>query len=63
MVCPVDGIEYYFHGAKLYGIDLSAEYLFRPVIGSMKVLDDCMSYSAINERLKTYLSILGIDDG
>ena len=29
----------------------------------MKVLDDCMSYSAIYERLKTYLSILGIDDG
>ena len=63
VVCPVGRIEHYFHDEKLYGIDLSAGYLFRPVMGSMKVLDDCMSYSAIYERLKTYLSILGIDDG
>ena len=60
VVCPVGGIEHYFYDAKLYGIDLSAGYLFCPVMGSMKVLDDCMSYSAIYERLKTYLSILGI---
>ena len=63
VVCPVGGIEHYFHDAKLYGIDLSAGYLFRHVMGSMKVLDDCMSYSAIYERLKTYLSILEINDG
>ena len=62
MVCPVGGIGHYFHDAKLYGTDLSAGYLFRPVMGSMKVQDDCVSYSAIYERLKTYLSILGIDD-
>ena len=46
MVCPVVGIEYYFHNAKLFRIGLSAGYLFRPVMGSMKELGDCMSFSA-----------------
>ena len=63
IVCPVNGIESYFHVAKLYGIDLSSGYLFRPVRGTKTVLNESMSYSAIYERLKTYLSVLGIDSG
>ena len=62
-ICPVRGLEEYFRVAKLHGIDLSSGYLFRPVLGGKTVLNDSMSYSAIYERLKTYLSVLGIDEG
>lgn len=62
-ICPVQGLEEYFRVAKVHGIDLSSGYLFRPVLGGKTVLNDSMSYSVTYERLKTYLSALGIDDG
>ena len=35
--------------------------MFCPILGGKKVLNDSMSYSAIYEKLKTYLAVLGID--
>ena len=37
--------------------------MFRPILGAKTVLNESISYSAINERLKTYLSVLGIYSG
>ena len=62
-ICPVRGLEEYFRVAKNYGIGLSSGYLFRPILGGKTVLNDSMSYSAIYEKLKAYLSVLGIDEG
>ena len=36
---------------------------FVPYLGAKMVLNESISYSAIYERLKTYLSVLGIDSG
>ena len=63
MIVTVKGIERYLHDAKLYGIDLSFGYVLHPVLGAKTVLNESISYSAIYERLKTYLSVLGIDSG
>ena len=56
-ICPVKGIERYLHDAKLYGIDLSFGYMFHPVLGAKTVLNESISYSAIYEKLKTYLLV------
>jgi hypothetical protein len=63
MVCPVVGITQYMENAKSLSIDLSCGYLFRPITNSGKVENNPLSYEAIYDRLKHYLSILGIDKG
>ena len=46
-ICPVKGKERYLHDAKLYDIDLSFGYMFRPVLEAKTVLNENISYSAI----------------
>ena len=63
LICPIYALEYYFAQSAKFGLDLSSGYAFRLVTEQGKVLDDAISYSAIYERLKYYLQILGIDEG
>lgn len=62
-VCPVRGLDKYFKWAKEKGVDLSLGYLFRPVSDCGRVLDQQFGYTAIYERLKSYLTTLGIYEG
>ena len=62
-ICPVKGLLEYVEFCKRCGVDLSAGYLFRVVSENGRVLDQCVSYSAIYERLRYYLSTLGIYEG
>lgn len=63
LICPIAGLEEYLTWARRFGVDLSTGFLFRPVARDDRVLDESISYSAIYERLKTYLSTLGINEG
>ncbi|XP_062602975.1 uncharacterized protein LOC134264730 [Saccostrea cucullata] len=63
LTCPIAGLESYLSGSKSLGIDLETGYLFRTVTENGVVLNTPLSYSSIYERLKTYLRILGLDEG
>ena len=62
-ICPVEGLNKYYKWAKEKSVDLRLGYLFRPVSESGRVLDQQLGYTAIYERLKSYLTILGINEG
>ena len=62
MICPVEGLKLYLEIAKSHGIDLSRGYLFRPTQRNMVLLQP-LSYEAVYDRLKFYLSILDIYEG
>ena len=63
LICPVKGIQDYLHITKSLGITLQCGYLFRPLTDFGRVINEPLSYSAIYERLREYLSRLGIYDG
>lgn len=66
ILCPVKALDFYIDGARQMGIDLRQGYLFRPVavINKVaKVMDKPLSYSAVYERLKYYMTSLGIREG
>lgn len=63
LICPVSGLEEYLNYCKRWHVNLSNGYLFRQVTENNIVLDASVSYSLIYERLKTYLRLLGIDNG
>jgi integrase len=63
-VCPVRALESYVSEAGQMGVNLSLGYLFRPVGKSRAaVLEECLSYSVVYERLKFYLRAVGLDEG
>ena len=62
-LCPVRALEEYFQFSKSHGIDLSLGYLFRPVNNLSVVLTEPLPYSTVYMRLKSYLRVLGLDDG
>ena len=62
-VCPVKGLLDYVKFCKTCSVDLSNGYLFRIISEGGKVLDKSVSYSVIYERLRYYLSTLGIYEG
>ena len=63
VLCPVLGLEQYFAGVRAMGVDIAQGPLFRPVSKEGVVLLDSLSYSAVYDRLKYYLGILGLDGG
>lgn len=63
IICPVLGLQNYFILSKSMDVDLSCGYLFRIVSENGRVLDKAVTYSVIYERLKMYLSNLGIYEG
>ncbi|XP_050416950.2 uncharacterized protein LOC126830595 [Patella vulgata] len=60
LICPVYAIELYLSSCRLMGVNLSNGYLFRIVSDSGTVLDNPVTYSVVYERLRLYLSTLGI---
>ncbi|KAK3082488.1 hypothetical protein FSP39_021776 [Pinctada imbricata] len=62
-ICPVEGINRYLRISKSMGVSLAYGYLFRPMSDSGTVLNEALSYSAIYERLREYLSRVGLYDG
>jgi hypothetical protein len=63
MICPVRGIERYIQVAKAMGLDLSCGYLFRPIAADGSVENTPFSYAATYDRLRHYLTILGLYEG
>ncbi|XP_061174881.1 uncharacterized protein LOC133184026 [Saccostrea echinata] len=63
VVCPVKGLLDFVRFAKSHNVDLSKGYLFRTVAECGRVLDKNVSYSVVYERLRYYLSTLGIYEG
>jgi hypothetical protein len=63
VVCPVKGLLDFVRFAKLHNVDLSKGYLFRIDAECGRVLDKNVSYSVVYERLRYYLSTLGIYEG
>lgn len=63
LICPVQGVEQYIHQARLLSVDLRFGYLFRPVSPAGCVLNEPLSYSSFYDRLKSYLTVLGIHQG
>jgi hypothetical protein len=63
-ICPINAVEAYVHETGLMGIDMNFGYLFRPLgKDKLSVLDCCLSYSVVYERLKFYLKKLDADEG
>ncbi|KAK3097342.1 hypothetical protein FSP39_008813 [Pinctada imbricata] len=62
-ICPVEGINRYLRISKSMGVSLAYGYLFRPMSDLGTVLNEALSYSAIYERLREYLSRVGLYDG
>lgn len=63
LICPIQALESYFSCAKAWGVELLTGYVFRTVTESGRVLNAPITYSVIYERLKTYLNLLGINEG
>lgn len=63
LICPIKGLESYFHWCESRSVCLSNGYLFRIVSGSGRVLDQSVSYSVVYDRLIEYLTTLGIYAG
>lgn len=63
LICPIFALEQYFLGSSNLGLNLATGFLFRLVTEGGRVLDAPVTYSAMYERLKFYLKILGIDEG
>ena len=62
--CPVQALMQYVEGARSMGIDKSIGYLFRPCNkNKTQILEECLSYSVVYERLKMYLKALDLDEG
>ena len=57
-VCPVTGIELYFALCASLGINLIPGFLFRSVTKSGRISGDCLNSSAVQARLKEYVSSL-----
>ena len=62
-ICPVIGLLEYVQFCKSNGVDLSTGYLFRIRTEVGKVLDQPVNYSVMYERLRYYLTTLGLYDG
>lgn len=62
-VCPVKGLLDYVQFCKLSRVNLSTGYLFRIVSENGRVLDKPVNYSVVYERLRYYLSTLGLYEG
>ncbi|KAK3089930.1 hypothetical protein FSP39_007698 [Pinctada imbricata] len=63
LICPIRAVEKYVQWSSKWGVNLTNGFLFRLVSENGIVLEDAVTYSAIYERLKYYLQILGIDEG
>ncbi|KAK3107786.1 hypothetical protein FSP39_022109 [Pinctada imbricata] len=63
LICPVQGIENYLQITKSLAITVECGYLFRPLTELGRIINEPLSYSAIYERLREYLSRLGIYEG
>ncbi|CAG2227483.1 unnamed protein product [Mytilus edulis] len=63
VVCPVKGLLDFVQFAHSCNVDLTKGYLFRVVSESGRVLEKPVSYSVVYERLRYYLSTLGIYEG
>ncbi len=62
VICPVKGLQDYFSGAVALGIDLSLGHLFRLTLDG-SVLEQPVTYDAVYERMKHYLTTLGLYEG
>ncbi|XP_062580551.1 uncharacterized protein LOC134242478 [Saccostrea cucullata] len=64
LLCPVMAYRSYVEGSLDMGVNLKTGYLFRTLDPSKgSVTDYPVSSSTMFERLKIYLSVLGIDEG
>ena len=64
VMCPVAAIRVYIEGALDMGVDLRSGYLFRTLDHSKSiVIDEPVTSSAMCDRLKKYLTNLGIYEG
>ncbi|XP_045197171.2 uncharacterized protein LOC123551928 [Mercenaria mercenaria] len=63
LICPVNGLNTYVASSKAMGVNLTLGYMFRIVSDSGVVLDQQVSYSVVYERMRHYLTVLGIYDG
>ncbi|VDI38058.1 Hypothetical predicted protein [Mytilus galloprovincialis] len=63
VVCPVKGLLDFVQFAHSCNVDLTKGYLLRVVSESGRVLEKPVSYSVVYERLRYYLSTLGIYEG
>ena len=63
VLCPISGLFDYLRGAKGFGVSLDSGYLFRVVNARGEVLEHPMSYSVVYERLRSYLTLLGLYEG
>ncbi|CAG2235217.1 unnamed protein product [Mytilus edulis] len=62
-ICPVQGLLDYVNFCQVSTVDMSVGYLFRIVSEKGRVLDKAVNYSVMYERLRYYLSLLGIYEG
>lgn len=64
LLCSVMAYRSYVEGSLDMGVNLKTGYLFRTLDPSKgSVTDYLVSSSTMSERLKIYLSVLGIDEG
>ncbi|XP_069114859.1 LOW QUALITY PROTEIN: uncharacterized protein [Argopecten irradians] len=63
LMCPVKGLNAYVQGARKMGVDLINGYLFRVVSDGGLVLEQAVSYSVVYQRLRLYLTTLGLYEG
>jgi integrase len=64
LLCPVMAYRSYVNGSLDMGVDLRTGYLFRTLDPSKTLVTNYpVSCSTMSDRLKKYLSVLGIDEG
>lgn len=61
--CAVSALDQYIAGALRLGIHIDSGYVFRRTTSDGRVLGERVSQPAINRRLKSYLSAIGIFQG
>lgn len=62
-VCPVEWLEYYIAACRLLGVDLTRGFFFRSTDRKKAVSENPFLGSAVNNRLRKYLSDAKIDGG
>ena len=62
-LCPIRSVEMYVAVSREIGIDLSRGYLFRPTDQKGRIVDQPLTSSTTESRLKLYLRQANIDAG
>ena len=62
-ICPIRGVERYMEVTRDMRVDLTSDYLFRPMTPDLGIKDAPFTSSAAESRLKGYLREMNADNG